>query len=329
LFGWSKRNPIPGSMQSGNDLIGWGMSSAVFPCHSAPATAKVQLLATGKAIATSATHDIGTGAYTIMTQVTADGLGLHTNQVQFKLGDTNLPKAPMAGGSMTTGSVAPAVQKAAINLRQKLILMAIADPNSPLYQCAETQINVMSGRMFLINNPEQGETYFELITRHGLNEVEATGNSNLDLESKNYAKYAFGAVFVEVRIDKLLKEIRVSRCLGVYGAGRILNAKTARSQLIGGMTWGISMALMEHTIMDANYGHILNANLSDYLIPVNLDIGNLEVHFIPEEDKIVNALGTKGIGEIGIVGVAAAIANGVYHATGKRIRNLPINPDQL
>ncbi len=329
LFGWSKRNPIPGSMQSGNDLIGWGMASAVFPCYSAPASAKVQLLATGKAIATSATHDIGTGTYTVMTQVTADGLGLHTNQVQFKLGDTNLPKAPMTGGSMTVSSVAPAVQKAATNLRQKLILMAIADPNSPLYQCEETDISVTSGKMFLISNPEKGETYFELLIRNGLNELEATGNSNLDLESQNYAKYAFGAVFVEVRIDKLLKEIRVSRCLGVYGAGRILNAKTARSQLIGGMTWGISMALMEHTIMDVHHGHILNGNLSDYLIPVNLDIGNLEVHFIPEEDKFVNALGTKGIGEIGIVGVAAAIANGVYHATGKRIRNLPINPDKL
>jgi xanthine dehydrogenase YagR molybdenum-binding subunit len=361
-------NPVPGSMKNGEMLVGMGMASATFPVFASPASAKARIFANPpltpplkgggpenlslkgggpenlslkgggpenlslkgvEAVVQSGTHDIGTGTYTIMTQVAAEALGLDSSLVRFELGDTNLPKAPLTGGSMTTGSVGPAVKGAALALRNKAIKLAVEDARSPLYQCPETEIAVNNGRLFFIPDPTKGETYQELLTRHGLDSLEASYETERNAKAQEYGMHSFGSCFAEVEVDPLLGEIRVTRVVGVYGAGRILNPKTARSQMIGGIVWGLGMALMEHTIMDPNFGRIVNANFSDYLVPVHTDIPDMQIKFIPEEDPHVNALGTKGIGELSVIGVAAAIANAVYHATGKRIRDLPMTPDKL
>ncbi|NEO58223.1 MAG: xanthine dehydrogenase family protein molybdopterin-binding subunit [Okeania sp. SIO3B5] len=329
IFGWKHRNPKPRSMSDGESLIGWGMASATFPAGSFPATAKVTIYNSGEILVESATHDLGTGTYTVMTQVAAEVLGVSLEKVEFKLGDTKLPKAPVTGNSTTASSVGTAVQAAATKVRSKVVEMAISDSDSPLYQAKPEEVIFESGKLLLKNNPAVGESYQEVLTRHGLENIEAVGDNASKQQQQEYAKHSFGGIFVEVRIERLLGEVRVTRCVGVYGAGRILNAKTARSQMIGGITWGIGMALMEHTVMSPHYGRILNHNLSDYLIPVQLDVPDIQVQFVEEEDPYVNALGTKGIGELSIVGVAGAIANAVYHATGKRIRDLPITPDKL
>ncbi|MBD2360573.1 xanthine dehydrogenase family protein molybdopterin-binding subunit [Anabaena minutissima FACHB-250] len=374
LFGWSQRHPTPRSMQDGNFLIGWGMASATFPTHSMSATVKVEIFATGEVSVQTGTQDIGTGTYTVMTQVASEALGLtYSSQnienpspktrsgfsleylspvrrealnvppslagkgvrglghqpVQFTLGDSNLPPAPVTGNSITVASVSPAVHQAATAAREKLIQMAIADSNSPLYGCQITDISVELGQIFLKPEPSRRDSYTEILQRHGLESLVVTEATSPNPESKQYSKYSFGAVFVEVAVDELLGEVKIRRCVGVYSAGRILNTKTARSQVIGGITWGIGMALMEKTVMDMNSGKVIGANLSDYLIPVHADIPNMEVQFIEEHDPHVNSLGTKSLGELPIVGVAAAIANAVYHATGKRIRDLPITPDKL
>ncbi|MDZ7967995.1 MAG: xanthine dehydrogenase family protein molybdopterin-binding subunit [Nostoc sp. DedSLP03] len=326
IFGWTQRNPIPRSMRDNHFLIGWGMASATFPTNARTASVKVEIFATGEVKVQSGTQDIGTGTYTVMTQVAAEVLGL---PVQFELGDTNLPKAPITGNSVTVASVSQAVHQTAITARDKIIKMAIADANSLLYGLQAEDIAVDSGQIFSKQDPSKRDSYSDILHRHGLESLEVTEESSLNPESQQYAKHSFGAIFVEVAVDELLGEIKVRRCVGVYDAGRILNFKTARSQVIGGITWGIGMALMEKTVIDPNQGRIVGANLSDYLIPVHADIPNMEVQFIDERDPYVNALGTKSLGELPIVGVAAAISNAVYHATGKRIRDLPITPDKL
>ncbi|MFN6468429.1 MAG: xanthine dehydrogenase family protein molybdopterin-binding subunit [Nostoc sp. SerVER01] len=326
IFGWSQRNPVKRSTREGDFLIGWGMASATFPSNSGSASVKVEIFATGEVKVQTGTQDIGTGTYTVMSQVAAEVLGL---PVQFQLGDSNYPKAPVTGNSITVGSVSPAVHKAAIAARDRIIEMAIVDSNSPLYGSQLEDITVDSGQIFLKQNPSQRDSYTEILRRQGLESLEVTEQTSPNPESKSYSKHSFGAIFVEVAVDELLGEIKIRRCVGVYSVGRILNFKTARSQVVGGITWGIGMALMEKTVMDANQGRIVSANLSDYLIPVHADIPNMEVQFIEEEDAYVNALGTKSLGELPIVGVAAAISNAVYHATGKRIRDLPITPDKL
>ncbi|PHM08935.1 xanthine dehydrogenase family protein molybdopterin-binding subunit [Nostoc sp. 'Peltigera malacea cyanobiont' DB3992] len=326
IFGWPQRNPVPRSMRENYFLIGWGMASATFPTNARTASVKVEIFATGEVKVQSGTQDIGTGTYTVMTQVAAEVLGL---PVQFELGDTNFPKAPITGNSITVASVSPAVHQVAIAARDKMIKMAIVDANSLLYGSQAEDITVESGQIFSKQDPSKRDSYTDILRRHGLESLEVTEESSLNAESQQYAKHSFGAIFVEVAVDELLGEIKVRRCVGVYDAGRILNFKTARSQVIGGITWGIGMALMEKTVMDANQGRIVGANLSDYLIPVHADIPNMEVQFVEEHDPYVNALGTKSLGELPIVGVAAAISNAVYHATGKRIRDLPITPDKL
>lgn len=326
IFGWSQCNPVPCSMRDGYFLIGWGMASATFPTNVQTASVKVEIFANGEVKVRTGTQDIGTGTYTVMTQVASEVLGL---PVQFELGDSNLPKAPIAGNSITVASVSPAVHKAAIAARDRIIQMAIEDPNSLLYGSQPADITVESGQIFLKQDPSKRDSYTDILHRHGLESLEVTEESSPDSESKKYSKHSFGTIFVEVAVDELLGEIKVRRCVGVYSAGRILNFKTARSQVIGGITWGIGMALMEKTVMDTNHGRIVGANLSDYLIPVHADIPNMEVQFVEEHDPYVNALGTKSLGELPIVGVAAAISNAVYHATGKRIRDLPITPDKL
>ena len=328
-FGWSRRNPTPRSMRVGNTLIGWGMATATYPANRSKAKANAVIRPDGTALVTSGTHDMGTGAYTIMTQIAADAFGLPVAQVTFDLGDTNMPEAPVSGGSQTTASVGPAVHAAASAARDKVIALAITDPQSPLHGAAATDIVSADGWLSLRGDASVRDRFSAILARSGGQGVTADSEAAPGDEKKQYAMHAFGAVFVEVHVDADFGTVRVPRVVGVYGVGQVMNAKTAHSQLLGGVTWGIGMGLMEKTEIDERTGRAVNANLADYHVPVNADIGELDVWTVEEHDPYINALGAKGMGEIGIVGVAAALANAVYHATGKRIRDLPITPDKL
>jgi xanthine dehydrogenase YagR molybdenum-binding subunit len=328
-FGWSRRSAAPRSMREGDKLIGWGMATATYPTHRMPASASATLFEDGRAMARSATHDLGTGTYTVMTQVLADAVGVPVGQAGFELGDTQMPGAPVSGGSMTVASVASAVQAAGHALRNKLAGMAIADPRSPLFGARRDDVGAGDGALYLLADPARREPMAQLVARAGNGPVGASADAAPGDEKKHYSMHAFGAVFVEVRVDELLGEIRVPRVVGVYGVGNLLNRKTACSQLMGGIVWGLSMALFEETLIDKRLGRAVNGNLAEYHVPTNADIGAIDVQVVEEDDPHVNPLGAKGIGEIGITGVAAAVANAVYHATGRRVRELPITLDKL
>jgi xanthine dehydrogenase YagR molybdenum-binding subunit len=293
-FGWSRREMQPCSMRERDWQIGWGLATASYPGHLEAAKASAARLADGTFAVRSATHDMGTGTYTVMTQVAADTLGVPIERVRFELGDTRLPQAPTSGGSMTVASVGPAVVAACQALRAKL---------------AE-----LSG--------ESGPPY-RVVEAHG----EAKPRSEED--EQPFAVRSFGAVFVEVRLDRALGVLRVPRIVAAYSVGRVLNLKTATNQLSGGIVMGIGQALLEETYVDARNGRVVNANLAEYHVPVNADVGEIDVSFVEENDTRFNSLGARGIGEIGITGVAAALANAVFHATGRRIRGLPITLEKL
>lgn len=299
-FGWSRRNPEPRSMRDGRSLIGWGMATANYPANYAPASAMARLLPDGTAEVTSAASDMGPGTWTSMTQVAADALGLPIERVRFTLGDSRLPRTPPHGGSMTMASVGSAVQAACRKARED----ALARGGGA---------NELVDAMRRIGQP-----------------VEASADVTPGDAGQRFSMHAFGAVFVEVAVDPDLGETRVRRIVGAYGAGRIVNPKMARSQCTGGMIGGIGMALMEHAVVDGRNGRVPNANLAEYAVPVHADAPPvMDVIFVEEHDPHVNPLGVKGVGEIAMVGVAPAIANAVFHATGKRVRELPVTPDKL
>ena len=347
-FGWSQRNFEPRSMRDGNYLVGWGMATATYPVFISPAAARVKISADGSVVAQSATHSIGTGVYTAMTQIAAENLGVPVDKVRFELGDTDLPPSPVAGGSRSTASVGAAVQQAAIALREKLIERAATDSDSPLYNQAKLDIAVENGRVFIKDSPDRGETFTEILQRQGEDSIEAykeTEPLNTDSKVKHrvfsgtdgatgpstpdYTMHSFGAHFAEVKVDPDLGTIKVTRFVGAFAGGRIINQKTANSQVMGAIVGGIGMALLEETVTDPHFGSIINPNLGEYLVPVNADIHNIETFFVPEEDPHIGLLGAKGVGELGIVGAAAAVANAVYHTTGIRVRDLPITLDRV
>jgi xanthine dehydrogenase YagR molybdenum-binding subunit len=274
-------------------------------------------------------QEIGCGTYTIMAQVAADALGLPVDRVRFELGDTDLPPTPPSVGSATASSTGPAVNAAAMAARQKLVQMAIADAASPLHGAREDDVRAADGRLSLASDSSKSETVEALIARNGGQPVEARVDLRPTPDQQQYSMHSFGAVFSEVRVDRDLGLIRVPRVVAVYGGGKILNVKTATSQMIGGIVWGISQALLEETHIDPHSGRYVNADLAEYHVPVNADIGSIDVTFVPEEDAHVNPIGVKGVGEIPIVGVAGSIANAIFHATGKRVRDLPITLDTL
>jgi xanthine dehydrogenase YagR molybdenum-binding subunit len=281
-------------------------------------------------VISTAAQDLGTGAYTILTQIAAEGLGLPIERVKVNLGDTTLPEGPVAGGSQTSASAGSAVQRACQKLLSAIKERAAADPESPLYGRPAGALAVGNGRIFLQSNPATGEAFSALLQRNGGRPLE--GRSDITPAPKTedpYSKHAFGAAFAEVRINPRLGIIRVPRAVGAFAAGRILNPKTARSQLMGGMIWAISMALLEQTNYDPVRANPVNANLSEYLVPVNADIHQIDVVFVDEKDEHVNAIGVKGIGELGNTGLAAAVANAVHHATGRRLRDVPITLEQI
>jgi xanthine dehydrogenase YagR molybdenum-binding subunit len=240
-----------------------------------------------------------------------------------------MPEAPVSGGSTTVASVASAVHAAGEALRKKLVGIANADPRSPLFGAMPDEVGAADGALYLLSDPARREPMAQVVGRHGQGTVEASADAAPGDEKKRYSMHAFGAVFVEVRVDELLGEIRVPRVVGAYGVGNLLNRKTGYSQLMGGIVWGLSMALFEETLIDKRLGRAVNGNLAEYHVPTNADIGMIDVQVVAEDDPHVNPLGAKGIGEIGITGVAAAVANAVYHATGRRVRELPITLDKL
>jgi xanthine dehydrogenase YagR molybdenum-binding subunit len=328
-FGWARRNPEPRSMQADGKLVGMGMATATYPANRQAASAMARLLPDGTALVRSGSQELGTGTYTVMTQVAADALGMAPEQVRFELGDTDFPEAPVSGGSQSVASVAPAVRAAAAALRLKLIGMACADTSSPLYGASVEDVTVADGWLSRRSDPARREPLAALIGRHGGKPIETSMHVQPGDEKQKYSMHSFGAVFAEVHIDPALGEVRVQRVVGSYGVGRLLNRKTGRSQLMGGIVWGIGLALMEQTDYDLRNGRPVNANLAEYHVPVNADVRDIDVIVVDEDDAHINSLGAKGIGEIGIVGVGAAIANAVWHATGKRVRNLPITLDKL
>jgi xanthine dehydrogenase YagR molybdenum-binding subunit len=328
-FGWSRRPLRPGVLRDGGKAVGWGMATSIYPAHRDKASAAARLRGDGTVLVESGSLDIGTGTYTVMTQVAADALGISPARVEFRLGDTRQPKAPMAAGSMTAASVGSAVHKASRALRDKLITLAVGDRRSPVSGLAPAEVAIENGQVFARADASRGESFESFIARHGGRELDARADDEPGDESEHYGLYGFGAQFAEVHVDPELGHVRVSRLVGVFGIGRVLNAKTARSQLVGGMVWGLGMALHEHTVMDERLGRVVTANLADYHIPVQMDVPAIDVSWVDEHDPHVNPLGVKGIGEIGITGTAAAIANAVFHATGRRIRDLPVTLDKL
>jgi xanthine dehydrogenase YagR molybdenum-binding subunit len=328
-FGWSKRKMQPRSMTDGKYLIGWGMASATYPVHRMPASAKATILADGSAVVQAGSQDIGTGTYTVMTQIAADNLALPVPKVQFQSGDTNLPRTPVSGGSTTVSSTGSAILLACQDAIGKLAAVAVADKSSPLFGMAIDQIQPADGKLLLKDQSDKADAYKDILSRNGLKSIEGKANSDPTAGSKEYSMHSFGAQFAEVRVDPELGNIRVSRWVGAFGAGKIINAKTARSQMNGGVIYGIGMALTEETMLDTGLGRIMNADLAEYHVPVHADIPEIDISFVDETDYHINPVGAKGVGEIGITGVAAAIANAVYHATGVRVRDLPITLDKI
>jgi xanthine dehydrogenase YagR molybdenum-binding subunit len=319
----------PRSMRDGDALIGWGMATATYPTRRSPASASARILPDGRAWVRSGSQDLGTGTYTVMTQVAADALGISPERVRFELGDTEMPETPVSGGSQTAASVGSAVNAAALAARGKVVQLAIEDTQSPLYGASADDVRVENGMLRLASNPTKAESYGAVIARNGGQPIDAEATEKPGAEAEELSMHAFGAVFTEVRVDHDLGTIRVPRVIAVYGVGNVLNAKTARSQLMGGLVYGIGMALMEETHIDPNLGRYVNASLEEYHVPVNADVPSIDVSTVPETDTRVNPLGVKGIGEIGNTGITAALANAVFHATGKRVRDLPITLDKV
>ncbi|WP_263144079.1 xanthine dehydrogenase family protein molybdopterin-binding subunit [Pseudomonas sp. RIT-PI-AD] len=328
-FGWSRRNPEPRSMREGEQLIGWGMASGAWEAMLMPASAKATLAIDGSLVVASATADIGTGTYTVMTQIAAEALGLPMDKVTFKLGDTSLPKAPLEGGSFTVSSVGTAVKQACEALGEKLLETAQKLEHSPFAEAEPADVEFVDGQLRLKADPHTAMAYGEILRKSGSPSLDAQVDAKPDAERDRYSTGSHAAVFVEVKVDEALGTLQVSRVVSAIAAGRVINPKTAENQILGGVVWGIGMALHEETQLDHRLGRFMNHSLAEYHIPVQADIQALDVIFVEEQDRIVNPLGSKGVGEIGIVGVAAAIANAVYHATGKRVRDLPITLDKL
>jgi xanthine dehydrogenase YagR molybdenum-binding subunit len=327
-FGWEKRKATPRSVTRDGLLVGMGMATSSYPANQGQAQALARMLPGGTALVQSGAVDMGGGTYTVMTQVAADALGLPPSRVRFELGDTEMPESPRSGGSQTAASLASAIIVTCRKLREDLVGRALGDRRSPLHGARPEEVEVEDGRLLLPGG--RSDTYASVIGRGGGSPVEARGAAGPSEERKKYALHSFGAQFAEVTVDPELGMVRVARLVGVFAGGRILNALTARSQFMGGMVWGIGMALHEHSVYDEKLGRIMTRDLADYHVPAHADVAEIVPLFIADEnDSHVDPAGVKGIGEIGITGTAAAIANAVYNATGKRIRSLPITLEKL
>lgn len=345
-FGWVERDPAVGAMRDGDWLVGMGCATAVYPANVAASTARVRLSGNGRATVQTSSQEIGTGIRTVAAQVAAERLGLAVEAIKVEMGDSSLPPAPVSGGSNSTASVCSTILKACEAIRARLFRTAVTANDSPLAGLDPSALDLREGMVIAADGASVRleevialggtgvvEEYAEFIPDGAAPDSAAKLCTGENAMQKGTAgaklKFAFGAEFVEVRVHRLTREIRVPRLVGAFAGGRIMNPRTARSQLMGGMIWGVGSALHEATEIDRRTARYLNRDLQDYLVPVNADIDRLEVILVPEEDPEVNPMGVKGLGELGNVGTAAAIANAVYHATGRRIRDLPIRVDSL
>jgi xanthine dehydrogenase YagR molybdenum-binding subunit len=327
-FGWNKRNPEPRSMRDGSELVGWGMATGIWEALQTPIAVRIALGANGHAEVSCATSDIGTGTYTIMAQVAADMLGLPLDNVTIKLGDSTLPQSPVEGGSWIAASVANGIATTCDAIREELLRLAKQMPSSPLANATPDEIALADGKLVSKRDGSRAVSITDAM-RHGKMDRIEQEKTTTFADDGSHAHNTHSAIFAEVKVDEELGVIRVTRVVSAVAAGRILNTKTASSQILGGVVWGIGMALHEETLVDHDLGRIMNANFGEYHVPVNADVHDIQVIFVDEPDATINRLGIKGVGEIGIVGTAAAIANAVYHATGKRVRDLPITLDKL
>ena len=345
-FGWKDRTPSPRSMRDGDWLVGFGCATALYPTHIGAAAARVRLMADGDVRVQTAAHEIGNGVYTILAQIAAERLGAKLDSVTVEVGDSRLPPAPVAGGSTTTASTCSAVLKTCDAIRNKLFHAATTSNQGPFAGRDATELTLHDGKITAADGAEQKlddvfkgmgvssiEEYSEFVP-HGLGpkamaDLYAGRNTSIGGSHGDKVMYAMGAELVEVRVHSSTCEIRVPRIVGAFAAGRLMNTRTVRSQLMGGMIWGISSALHEATELDPKRARYVNDNLADYLVPVNADIKQVDVILVPEIDREVNPAGVKGLGELANVGTAAAVANAVYHATGNRIRRLPIRIESL
>ncbi len=328
-FGWTKRTSQPGQHREGNKLIGYGMATANYGAGRRPSSAVVRFLPNGRVFVGVGTQDLGTGTYTILAQTAADALFMDPTLVDVKLGDTTLPRSGGSGGSTTAASVCPGVYDAAIQAKLKLAQLAVADTQSPLHGATAEDINTKDGKIFLKSNPAKSEPITTLIARNGNTPVEAAATSEMPKDRESFTAHSWGAIFAEVAVDADTHMVQVRRMVGTYDIGTLINAKTGTSQLIGGVVWGVSMALHEETLIDTTYGRTINENLAEYHVPVNADIHEIDVTAVGIPDYRFNPLGSRGMGEIGITGAAAAVANAIYNATGKRVRDLPITLDKI
>ena len=330
-FGWSTRPQAPRQMRDADGmLVGWGMGTAVFPALMFAGNARAVLLQDGSGVVETGAHDMGQGAWTAFAQIAADALGLDLAQIEFRSGTSNLPDAGIAGGSAHTATVGAAIHNAGGDVIGKLADLATGDQRSPLFGAGNAGVIARGGRLHRRDDESRSESYADILARAGLPEIEGSGAGAADpAANAAYAMHAHGAVFAEVKVDPDFGQVRVTRLVGAFAAGTIVNPRLVRSQYYGGMIWGVSFALHEHAVMDQRTGRTMNPNLGEYHVPVNADVPSIEAIIVEERDVHVNALGIKGVGEIGITGTAGAIANAVWHATGVRVRSFPITLDRL
>ena len=330
-FGWAARPQAPRQMR--NDagmLVGWGMGTAVFPALMFQGQARAVLLQDGRGIVETGAHDMGQGAWTGLAQIAADALGLDLDRIEFRSGSSDLPDAGIAGGSAHTATVGMAIDGAGADVIGKLADLATNDERSPLFGAGNAGLIARGGRLHRRDDEARSESYADILARAGLAEIEGRGTGAMDPAAQStYAMHAHGAVFAEVTVDPDFGQVRVTRLVGAFAAGTVVNPRMVRSQYLGGMVWGVSFALHEHAVIDKRTGRPMNPNLGEYHVPVNADVPSIEAILVEERDVHVNALGIKGVGEIGITGTAGAIANAVWHATGVRVRSFPITLDQL
>jgi xanthine dehydrogenase YagR molybdenum-binding subunit len=330
-FGWARRPLGARQMRDAAGLlVGWGMGTATFPALMFQAQARAIIRHDGAGIIEIGAHDMGQGAGTALAQIAADSIGLDIDQVEFRSGTSDLPDAGIAGGSAHTATAGMAIHSAGADAIARLADLATRDERSPLYGAGNAGVLARRGRLFRRDDEGRSESYAKILTRAGLTEIEGRGKSASDPAAQSsYAMHAHGAVFAEVKIDPDLGQIRATRLVGAFAAGRVINPRLVQSQYYGGMIWGVSFALHEHAVMDPRSGRPMNPNLSEYHVPVNADVPSLEAILVEENDPHVNVLGIKGVGEIGVTGTAGAIANAVWHATGIRVRQFPITLDRL
>jgi xanthine dehydrogenase YagR molybdenum-binding subunit len=328
-IGWNKRNPKPKSMQEGEWQLGYGMGAGNFNANRGRATVKATLSADGSLVLQSAVSDSGPGTATTMTGIAAEAFGLSPDKITFELGDSSLPPGPTQGGSTTTSTLGSAVHDVCVALQQKMAELVTSKEGSVLQNTKPEDLVFSKGFVRLKTDASKRIAYANVLKENKLSVLEVTKESQAGDERNKYSIYSFAVHFVQVQVHRLTGVVRIKKVVTVADAGKIINEKTAASQLMGGVVSGIGMALMEEGMFDHRFGHFINNNLADYHVPVNGDVPHIKALFIDKPDPVINPIGSKGLGEIANVGFAAAVANAVYHATGKRIRDLPITPDKL